>query len=256
MVLFHKYTLGKKNFLGEKEMDIVCIAAVFIATKICNQLISLTRLIPAFLSMKGLLKDSEYAKMLPDSVMQTEFEILCVVGFDLNVDLPYIYIEQMKPYFEEYIKKEKLLKIVYNFVNDSFKLPLILFYSPLKIALSAIYLSLNCHLKVDLVDTKENIKWYHIINKDIDLAEIIEISNLNSIIYAISKEAKMQYLTTSNKPKEYLNKNFDFLNRKHSTNLHKECNFSLKNENSNRLSVETLETQEDSELRLKENTFA
>ena len=89
-----------------------------------------------------------------------ETELLQSIGFDLNVDLPYIFVERMRPYFQQnYVKCDKLIEITYNFINDSFKLPVCLYYSPLKIALASIYL-INYHFKIDLVDSKDKIKWY------------------------------------------------------------------------------------------------
>ena len=126
-------------------------------------------------------------KKLEEKIKEKELEILKITGFDINVDLPYIYIEKMKGYFMEYLPKgEKLIDIVYNFVNDSFKLPVCLYYSPLKIALAAISL-LNHHFNVDLVPTKQNIQWYQIIEKDIDIHEIKTLASQMNLLYTLPR---------------------------------------------------------------------
>ena len=127
-------------------------------------------------------------KNLEEKIKLKELDILNIIGFDINIDLPYIYVEKMKPYFLQYIPQgSKHLEIIYNFVNDSFKVPVILYYSPLKIALACIYL-VHHHFKVDLIELKNKIKWYQIIDKDIELQEIKDIALIINGIYQLNKE--------------------------------------------------------------------
>jgi len=138
------------------------------------------------------LLSEAFKKSLEEKIKKRELEILYLTGFDLNIDLPYIYIEKLKPYFQQYLpKSEKLVEIAYNFINDSFKLPVCLYYSPLKIALAAVYL-LNHHFKVDLVDTKSGTKWYHLIDSDTNIQEIKELAGLMNSIYQLSSKDKKE----------------------------------------------------------------
>lgn len=192
MIYFHKHSLLKENFSHDDEVDITIIAALFIASKTCNALISLQRLIPAYITIKGKTSlGSMEVNELKESIIKTEFDILNSIGFDLNVDLPYIYIEKMKPYITDCLKNDKLTRIVFSFLNDSFKLPLILHYAPIKIALSALYL-LGIHFKIDLIDTKEGKKWYTILSTDETIDEIIEIANMINQIYLVARNKNKQ----------------------------------------------------------------
>ena len=193
MIYFHKHSLLKETLSHEDKVDITIIAALFVASKTCNALISLQRLIQAYITLKGKgsLGSTELDE-LKESIIKTEFDILNSIGFDLNVDLPYIYIEKMKPYITDCLKNDKLMKIIYNFLNDSFKLPLILYYAPIKIALSALYL-VGVHFKVDLINTKEGKKWYTILSTDDEtIDEIIEISNMINQIYLVLRNKNKQ----------------------------------------------------------------
>lgn len=192
MIYFHKHSLLKEIFSSEDEVDITIIASLFVASKTCNALISLQRLIQSYLALKGKNSlGSTEVDELKENIIKTEFEILNSIGFDLNLDLPYIYIEKMKPYITDCLKNDKLTKIVYNFLNDSFKLPLILHYAPIKIALAALYL-LGVHFKVDLIDTKEGKKWYSILSTDVSFEEIIEIANMINQIYLVLRNKNKQ----------------------------------------------------------------
>ena len=191
MIFFHKYALLKTNFKDEKEAEIAAVACFFVATKVCNVLVSLSKLIPAYFTLKGKANTDQSSKEeFKNSVIEAEFEILSQIGFDLNIDLPYIYIEKMKPYLNQHLKDlEK--KVIFNFLNDSFKLPMILYYSPIKIALTAIYL-LKFHFKVDLPDTKDGEKWYHYLDSTIELEELSEIASLWNKMYYLIKQRKLK----------------------------------------------------------------
>lgn len=144
------------------------------------------------LSQLSVKEPSDYIKQhLDNRIKLREMEILTRLGFDLNLDLPYIYVEKMKPYIVQYIpKSDKFIGIINNFINDSFKLPVCLFHSPLKIALSAVYL-LSVHFNIELVSTKEGIKWYQLIDPETSLEEVVEIAELINLIYQLpSKTSK------------------------------------------------------------------
>jgi len=204
MIFFHKYYIIIGNILPE-EKEIITLACLFLATKVCNFLVSLSRLIPTYLIIKKVKDDKSNILSIADKVKETEFILLNKIGFDINVDLPYLYIEQMRGYLSEYVKNEKYIKIIHNFINDSFKLPLILYYSPIKIALSAVYL-LQYHFKISLPKTKENIEWYNLLSKEISIDEIKEISSLINLIYFTLRENKKKINDSSvdDHSKEYL----------------------------------------------------
>lgn len=144
------------------------------------------------ISQMSMKEPSDFIKQHLDTrIKLREMEILERLGFDINLDLPYIYVEKMKPYIVQYIpKSEKFIGIINNFINDSFKIPVCLFYSPLKIALSAVYL-LSVHFNIELLCTKDGTKWYQLIDPETSLEEVVEIAELINLIYQLpSKTSK------------------------------------------------------------------
>jgi hypothetical protein len=190
MVFFHKYFLYLKCFQDESDKYLTCFACVFLASKACNVLLPLPdlinvywNLIPANLKTGKL--DSRQIFELTESLTLKEFEVLDNLGFDLNVDLPFTYINQMKQYYLEYLKNSKLIIITTNIINDSFILPLCLYYDPLLIALASMYL-LSVYFRIDFPDTREGRKWYHLIDSRIALEDIKELSVKIYNIYEFS----------------------------------------------------------------------
>ena len=236
MVIFHKYILIKTAFETEFELEIACISALFIATKICNFLVSISRISQTYIVLKKSLYNknndeksinstSLSSTYIQNCISETELEILDYIGFDVNIDLPYPFIDKMKPYLNKIISDQKLIKIIFNFINDSFKLPIILNYSPLKIAITCIYM-LELHFKIELkdviidknynvinvvsnkevnnssskdaVNTKNTniesecsrISWYKYLLSDIDFSEIVEISSIINFLYTELKKVR------------------------------------------------------------------
>jgi hypothetical protein len=137
----------------------------------------------------GVLLDEKLIFETSEKLCSIEFDILNVIGFDLNIDLPYKYIHLMKSYYIEYLKNSKLITITTNFINDSFKLPLILYHDPLLIALASLYL-VSAYFKVPLPKTKEGEKWYHLLDKNVKLEDVVLISDEINKIYKFCNETK------------------------------------------------------------------
>jgi hypothetical protein len=193
-------------------------------------------------------------KKLEEKIKEKEMEILKITGFDINVDLPYIYIEKMKGYLVEYLPKgEKLIDIVYNFVNDSFKLPVCLYYSPLKIALAAISL-LNHHFNVDLVPTEQNIPWYQIIDKDIDIQEIKTLASQMNLLYTLPRNIHKNGENINKDMVKAFKSALTVINNK-SMNKEKEKNekFSLNSKSNNHMSALTKNSQLNTDLNTNSN---
>jgi hypothetical protein len=195
MVFFHRHFIFLQKFKNEKEKYLTCAACIFLSIKVLNQLIPLKDLITLFLKLYN--KQNNLPLIINDQILfeegeklcKLEFDILNSIGFDMNIDLPYKYVHLMKFYFLEYLKNSKLIIITTNFISDSFKLPLILFYEPLLIALASLYL-LSVYFNVQLVDSKEGIKWYHLVDNTIELNDIKEVSEKINEVYKFCIENK------------------------------------------------------------------
>ena len=198
MIFYHKFFVFQQEVVGEFENKIVCAACVFLTCKMYNFLFQLNKFSHKLLLVcksvgvpecKDINEDRIF--IISEKILGYEFAILKYTGFDLNVDLPYKYIELMIDYFKIYLKNQKLLVITNNFINDSFKLPLILYYNPMYIALACIY-QLHVHLKVNLVNTNGNVEWFRILDKNTDFDTIVELSELIKLIYNNKKNKKQQ----------------------------------------------------------------
>jgi hypothetical protein len=199
MLFFHKFFIFKKYFENDLEKYLTCAACVMLATKVCNELRPLSNLVECFLKLYSLqfqLRvsiDEQIIFETGEKLCLIEFEILSAIDFDLNVEIPYKYVIQMKKYFIDYLKNPELMKITSNFINDSFTLPLCLYFDPLLIALASLYLTgyyFKEYFKNGLPDTKEGVKWYHIIDKNIRIEEVKLVSAKINQIYKFCNEAK------------------------------------------------------------------
>ena len=219
MVFFHKFFIFKKGFIDDFEKYLTCASCILLAVKVCNQLTPLEELVKFFLKQYNRQKSLNIAitdELVFDTcekVCQREFEILNSIGFDLNVDLPYKYVLSMKSYYFDYLKNHKLMIITNNFINDSFKLPLCLYFDPLLVALASLYL-VSIYFKLSLPDTKEGIKWFKILDNNIELKEIISLSEMINNIYKFCNESKVSFKKSTGcefikfNPKSILGENF------------------------------------------------
>lgn len=193
MVFFHKYFLFKKVFSHDYTKYLTCCTCVFLSLKVSNLIVPLEKLIDTFLFLyfrenyQKLNINEKLISEISNKVFQIEFEILNAIGFDLNVDLPYKYIYLMKPYFEESFNAQfysKYILIVTSFINDSFKLPVCLYYEPLLIFLACVYL-VEIYFKIQLKDKAEK-KWFQLIDSSVQFLEVEKISAKIKMIYDYS----------------------------------------------------------------------
>jgi hypothetical protein len=113
------------------------------------------------LIIASLLSGSTSTEYINDAGQQVTSSTGGILGGIAIATALMIVFRQKYPrwWFDFALVCDKLIEITYNFINDSFKLPVCLYYSPLKIALASIYL-INYHFKIELVDPKDKIKWY------------------------------------------------------------------------------------------------
>lgn len=126
-------------------------------------------------------------------IQEQEFDILCEIGFDWEVDLPMKYIAQFaaSPIGKIVFNKCECSKYAYLFANDSFMTTCSLYYPAQYIAAAAIYMAViyinisgsNSAKKYDM-STFENSEWYTSIDENLDLATIIEVKDEIKKCYA------------------------------------------------------------------------
>lgn len=126
-------------------------------------------------------KKDEYS----NRIQEQEFDILCEIGFDCEVDLPSNYIAQFaaSPIGKTFAKSN-CSKYAYMFMNDSFLTTCALYYPPQYIAaacifMAYIYVSSSSKSPIPTSDLSafENSEWYKSIDETLDLETIIEVKD-------------------------------------------------------------------------------
>ena len=187
MVLFHKYFLLSSHKISTtSDAKIYAAACLFIAIKTNFGFISVERLSSAF---KTLVKFGEKeGKKLDKKLVKCELKVLSRIGFDLEIILPYKFLEIFFDYLRIILndteKIRNFLQTSNNFINDSFKIPLCLFYQPRLIALASVFLTAKL-FNISLPDV-EGLKWFNLVDESLGSVEnLSEIANLMSNMYKI-----------------------------------------------------------------------
>ena len=187
MVIFHKIYILKPKYKNELEIKTLAIACLFISLKVCNHLLPLNDLVKEFTNTnlyKNKIIENSSLLEISERICYLELEILNKIGFDLNIDLPYKYMDSMVNYILKTLRNPKFLIIATSFLNDSFKLPLCLYYDPKVLALAGIYMTISL-FRINLPDY-DGKKWYQIIDNNFKFDTIIEVSNYIGKIYEYS----------------------------------------------------------------------
>ena len=176
MIFLHKFIIQKNIELKDiSPLDtlILCGSCLFISTKATDYLISINKIIKIIkeiidikLPNISLTEDS-----LKNLLIQSEFAILESIEFDTNIDLPYKFIFQLKDYFSKKsdISTDLLIKSCHKFINDTFNLPLCLFFSPNTIAITCVKLMIEKYKLIDInLDDIIKKSEYKIENDDVD----------------------------------------------------------------------------------------
>ena len=163
MIYYYKYIL-KNNIshsdLYELKIAIIYSASILLAFKEAEKPIDVELLSQALLSL--LNNKSTNKKFIDENltnlISQYEFEILCVIQFNIGIDNPYDFLQ----YFKFYLKNisiesniiDEIIKLINKYINDSLLFPLNLYYSSYDIALSCIFLAkeANNYYSIDIDD--------------------------------------------------------------------------------------------------------
>jgi len=114
--------------------------------------------------------DSKKLNDLEDKFSNTEIEILKLIGYDLDIELSYSYLDYVKK--SPIIPDANFLKIANNFINDSMRTLVCLFYEPRVICLAAMNLA-AVFLNHKFSNLENDKPWYHVFGDDIEM-EIVE----------------------------------------------------------------------------------
>ena len=195
MIYFHKfYNQTLINLINITPLDklIICGSCIFIATKSSNHLIRVSVIVNIIMDIikKKLPNLNIDLDTIKEKIFQKEFQILQLLGFCVNFELPYKFIIKIKNYFESItnISSQILIDSCFQFISDSFLLPISLYYTPNTISISCVKVMKE---KFNLVEIN--------INDLISLSEYkIDLNELNECYSIIKKLYDKEENITSN----------------------------------------------------------
>ena len=122
---------------------------------------------------KAHVIDSKKQTDLEDKFCNTEIEVLKLIGYDLVIELPYQYLDIVKK--SSIIPDANFLKIANNFINDSMRTTVCLYYEPRVIALAALNLASSfCNYKFPNLENHQ--PWYKCFGEDIEMGLVEEVT--------------------------------------------------------------------------------
>ena len=161
-------------------------ACLFIATKSTNNLVSINKIIKINQQIlkKKFPEKNIFEDEIKNNILNYELKILETLGFNLNIETPYKFYGVLKQYLMKNKNNinydiTKLTDALNYYINDSFILPLHLYFTPNVIAISC-FLLLKNNFHLDSIKLKEIINLSKYL---IDIKDVKECYNLFKKIY-------------------------------------------------------------------------
>ena len=195
LILLHKFFRKFSIKQLKHDKGLVGTACMFLAGKQDDFPMKLTELAASYHKaellrvgwpMKPLTDQQKF--QIQSKICELESEILRVIGFDLELELPQKYLHQYRQY--PYPEMGQILDIATCFCNDSFLKPLCLYYHPAQIACGCIFLA--CLFTKKTPPDANGTPWYKFIHPDIQLRHLQEVGDIMKMIYAKMEERKKQ----------------------------------------------------------------
>lgn len=229
LTFFHKYHISSNYDMSKAspyELYILIGACILLSQKITNVFLG-----GGVIKIAECLKEKiikKYSgggiekKQISDNIKKKELEILCSIGFNTEVDLPYIFLPTVQKYLKElnipYLNVDRVIELINIYINESLILPIYIYYLP----------DIVCISCVKLLTEKFN-------NKSISIQQLISLSQfpieINDIneCYLIIK--RLQILIEYNKKNKNINSNKNNINNNNT--LNNNINLALPSMNNN-----------------------
>jgi hypothetical protein len=169
----------------------------------------------------GTAELREFAFAMNERIFFLEFDIMSNIGFDLDLDLPFRYIDQMSVYFKKFLPmfEQKLTQLALTFMDNFYILPFCVSYEPVFIVLTCYNLIIkNCNITFPDLNGK---KWYEMFMVDFNNEKMTEIGKQLSIIPKLTmvKDGKSNKAQTGVNASNEENINLSFYNNEKRMNL-------------------------------------
>lgn len=200
MVYFLKYTrLYSIEYINKY---LVACACLLIATKSTDEPVPIDYLVEWYIyfetkrtgNRSKIDISSSKKEYYSERILEQEFDIICEIGMDFEVDLPNTYIAQFaaSPIGKQIFAEFNCSQFVYKFLNDSFMTTVALYYPAQQVAaacifMACIFMSTQAHKigagKLD-TDALNETEWYKQIDEDLDLSILTEVKDEIKKCYA------------------------------------------------------------------------
>jgi hypothetical protein len=137
MSLFHYYTY----FRSFREFDKaqLAVASVFLGCKLHSIFLNIEEAKKEYNEIKLGMGSNGYMQQ-PFDVVRYEVELLNILGFDLEIPTPYGYIVDI---VRKHNLSETTMNIAFNIASDTYRRPLVIYYTPKQVAIACLYIGMN-----------------------------------------------------------------------------------------------------------------
>ena len=200
-IIFHKYRICSEFSLKKYSLEqlyIIVGACVFIGQRAINILKIKIDKISVFIKQIIYKKNPTInvdANVLNKKLIEKEYDILTSIGFNIEIDSPFIFFNKLKNYLSKSeLNSANFITLLNYIIKDSYILPLSLYYTPNIITISCVKI-LREKYNLKFINIKELIS---LSEYQINENEIKECATLIGKLEAAIKEKKNQNNKTNN----------------------------------------------------------
>ena len=200
-IIFHKYRICSEFSLKKYSLEqlyIIVGACVFIGPRAINILKIKIDKISVFIKQIIYKKNPTInvdANVLNKKLIEKEYDILTSIGFNIEIDSPFIFFNKLKNYLSKSeLNSANFITLLNYIIKDSYILPLSLYYTPNIITISCVKI-LREKYNLKFINIKELIS---LSEYQINENEIKECATLIGKLEAAIKEKKNQNNKTNN----------------------------------------------------------
>ena len=211
LIIFHKYRLCSGfslNKYSSEELYIILGSILFIGQKAINILKIKIDNISFFIKQLINKKNPTINVDINDlnkQIIQKEYDILTTIGFNIEIDSPFLFFYKLKKYLSKSeLNSANFITLLNYRIKDSFILPLSLYYTPNTIAISCVKV-LKEKYKLNFINIKEliSLSEYKIEDEDIDQCS----SLIKKIETAINEKKNQKNVVKTEKQEKIEEKN-------------------------------------------------
>ena len=218
-IIFHKYRIVSNFSLKEyssEELYIIFGSCLFIAQRAVNilkiKIDNISFFIKQLINKKNLTIKVDIND-LNKKIIQKEYDILISIGFNIEIDSPFLFFNKLKNFISKSeLNSANFITLLNYIINDSFILPLSLYYTPNIITISCVQI-LREKYNLKFINIKEliSLSEYQITNEEIDQCAYL-IGKLEDAINERNNQTNNSSNNINNVKKDEKEKNGDIIN--------------------------------------------